>query len=364
LIVASSTGTYGGSISLTATLSSGSPPVGGKTLSFTLNGVNVGTATTDANGVATLSGVSLSGIDASSYPDGIGASFAGDSMHAASSATGSLSVDKAPGGVAINNLPATAAIGTTLTLSYSKLGDGVPSTVSLTPAVCTVTNDVVSFVALGTCQLQASITEGTNYEAAAGSIQIVTVTRTITTTTLTSSVNPSTVGQSVTFTATVTPGTPSGIVLFRDGDTTLAAVPLINGVALFTTSALSLGSHQIVAWYTGAPTANASTSAVLTQTISAPKTATSTSLIRSVNPAKVGQYVTLTAQVNPSAATGTITFMDGTSVLGSATLINGSARITVQWNAPGSHLLSAVYSGNSTYAASRSATLPLIVLAS
>ena len=77
---------------------------------------------------------------------------------------------------------------------------------------------------------------------------------TLTTTTLTSSVNPSTVGQSVTFTATVTPNsgsaTPTGSVTFKDGSTTLATVPLnSSGVATFTTAALAMGTHPINAIY-------------------------------------------------------------------------------------------------------------------
>jgi len=71
--------------------------------------------------------------------------------------------------------------------------------------------------------------------------------------TLTSSVNPSIVGQSVTFTATVTspirPKIPTGSVRFKDGTKTLAQVPLVNGVATLTTSALTSGSHSIKAMY-------------------------------------------------------------------------------------------------------------------
>ena len=66
-----------------------------------------------------------------------------------------------------------------------------------------------------------------------------------TTTALTSSVNPSTFGQSVTFTATVTSGATvnAGTVTFKDGATTLAANVAVNasGVATFTTSTLAVG---------------------------------------------------------------------------------------------------------------------------
>jgi hypothetical protein len=55
--------------------SSGVP---GETVDFTLNGTSVGSATTGANGVATLPDVSLAGIGAGSYPTGVAASYDGD----------------------------------------------------------------------------------------------------------------------------------------------------------------------------------------------------------------------------------------------------------------------------------------------
>jgi hypothetical protein len=96
-----------------------------------------------------------------------------------------------------------------------------------------------------------------------------------TTTILVSSLNPVRKGQSVTFTATVAVGpagsnSPPGTVTFLDGGTPLATVALVNGVALFTTSSLSGGRHQITANYSGFTrgdyTFNAS-SASLTQTV-------------------------------------------------------------------------------------------------
>ena len=76
LSVGSASGTYAGTASLAATLTSGGDPVAGKSVSFTVNGSAVGSATTNASGVATLASVSLGGIDAGSYPTGIAAAFA------------------------------------------------------------------------------------------------------------------------------------------------------------------------------------------------------------------------------------------------------------------------------------------------
>ena len=95
------------------------------------------------------------------------------------------------------------------------------------------------------------------------------VNKATTTTTLTSSLNPSNFGQSVTFTASVTPqfsGTVTGNVTFYDGTTALKTVGLSGGVAKFTTSTLTSGAHSITATYNGS-TSFIGSSASLTQTV-------------------------------------------------------------------------------------------------
>jgi hypothetical protein len=96
-----------------------------------------------------------------------------------------------------------------------------------------------------------------------------------TTTQLTSSVNPSTVGQSVTFTATVTSAafkqTPTGTVNFLDGTSSLGSSGLgSNGTASFSTASLSVGTHSITAKYSGDGNFLGSTSAVLSQVVQQP----------------------------------------------------------------------------------------------
>ena len=77
-----------------------------------------------------------------------------------------------------------------------------------------------------------------------------------TTTAVTSSVNPSVFGQSVTFTATVSPvapavGTPTGTVAFLDGGSPIGTSTLSGGTATFTTFALGVGTHIITTSYGG-----------------------------------------------------------------------------------------------------------------
>jgi hypothetical protein len=80
------------------------------------------------------------------------------------------------------------------------------------------------------------------------------VSKATTTTTLASSRNPSNFGQSVTFTASVTPqfsGTVKGTVTFYHGAMALKTMALSGGVAKFTTSTLTAGAHSITATYNG-----------------------------------------------------------------------------------------------------------------
>jgi hypothetical protein len=93
--------------------------------------------------------------------------------------------------------------------------------------------------------------------------------KTATTTALSSNRNPSSSGQSVTFTATVTPSGATGTVTFKDGTTDLGTGSLSGGTAVFSTSTLSIGNHSITAVYSGDSGYSGSTSSVLTQTVRA-----------------------------------------------------------------------------------------------
>ena len=95
-------------------------------------------------------------------------------------------------------------------------------------------------------------------------------TLTSSTTTLRSSQNPATAGASVTFTATVTGSNPTGSVSFTSDGTTLSgcsAVPLSSGSAACGTSTLALGTHSIVASYSGDSNNQPSTSSALSQVV-------------------------------------------------------------------------------------------------
>jgi hypothetical protein len=182
----------------------------------------------------------------------------------------------------------------------------------------------------------------------------------VTTTALTSSKNPSTFGDNVTFTATVTAssGTPTGTVTFKDSATTLATVTLSAGKAAFATSTLAGGTHSITAIYGGSVTYARSTSPVLSQVVN--KQATSTTVVSSLNPSTSGKAVTFTATVKAATSgtpTGTATFKDGATTLSTVTLSAGKAAFTTSTLAGGIHSITAVYGGSVSYVGSTSPIL-------
>jgi hypothetical protein len=182
---------------------------------------------------------------------------------------------------------------------------------------------------------------------------------------VTSSPNPSEFGQLVAFTVTVTattPGapTPAGLVTVRDGATVLAAKIGLNaaGQAVFGTSSFSVGSHTITASYAGAGVFLASSGSDATSPQVVGKTATATSTSASPNPSDYGQAVTLTATVTHlppgfGFPSGTATFLEGNSVLGTGTLDSTShATFSTASLAAGIHSVHAVYAGDARFTGS------------
>jgi hypothetical protein len=175
-----------------------------------------------------------------------------------------------------------------------------------------------------------------------------------TTTTLSSSPNPSTYGQAVTFTAVVTSGLgppPNGeIVTFKKGTTVLGTGTLSGGSASFTTSALPVGTNYIKTVYGGDSNLAGSTSKAVAQVVN--KATTTTALTSSVNPSNFGQSVTFTASVTPQfsgTVKGSVTFYDGTTVLKTMALSGGVAKFTTSTLTSGAHSITATYNGNANF---------------
>jgi len=108
--------------------------------------------------------------------------------------------------------------------------------------------------------------------SAEGTVQVTALAKVATTTVLNSSANPSTPGQSVTFTATVSGvgGTPTGKVTFMDGTFVIQTVSLSTGSATLTIKVPAPGDHSITALYKGDRSFQASTSNALVQAVGEP----------------------------------------------------------------------------------------------
>lgn len=189
-----------------------------------------------------------------------------------------------------------------------------------------------------------------------------------TSTVLASSLNPSTFGQSVTLTATVnaTSGTPTGNVTFKDGSTVLATIALnAQRKAIFSTTQLSAGTRGLSAFYAGNVTFNSSNSPIISQFVN--KASTTTTLTKSLATTTFKQNLTLTATVavkSPGGGTptGTVTFKNGTTVLGTVSLnASRQASLTLNTLAVGTRSLSAVYNGANAFNTSTSSSVSHVV---
>jgi hypothetical protein len=188
-----------------------------------------------------------------------------------------------------------------------------------------------------------------------------------TTTSLSASATQINVGQSVTFSVVVAASagsTPSGTVTLLDGSTSLGTASLTSGAATFTITSLMAGTHSITASYAGDAADGASaSSAVSVQVNGAQLQTTAVTLVASPATAVAGQAISLTASVTPTSATGTISFKDGSSTVGSATVASGKGALSISTLSVGIHSLTAAYSGDSADSPSSSNIVTVTITA-
>jgi hypothetical protein len=193
----------------------------------------------------------------------------------------------------------------------------------------------------------------------------------ISTTTTLSGPTTAVSGTSVTYSANVTPASgtakPTGTVTFLDGATSLGTGTLsAAGVATLSTTALSAGAHTITAKYGGDANFATSTSSALTITISAPALIPTVTTLTGPSSAAQGASVTFMVSVTPTSAqkspTGIITFLDGTTSLGTATLNSASAAsFSTSSLTAGAHSITAQYPGDTNFAVSTSLALAITI---
>lgn len=168
LSVSPATATYGttATLSATLTLTSGGAGIGGKTIAFILNGAAVGTATTDATGLATLTGVSLSGFNVSATPYAVAAGFAAEPSYAGSTGTSGLTVGKASQTIGLAaNPPTSLAFGTSFGL-VAMASSGLAVTYASDPPLSNTNGDYTTTSGTGTGTVRVSQGGNGNYEPA------------------------------------------------------------------------------------------------------------------------------------------------------------------------------------------------------
>ncbi|MGD0444160.1 MAG: FG-GAP-like repeat-containing protein [Edaphobacter sp.] len=178
-----------------------------------------------------------------------------------------------------------------------------------------------------------------------------------------------TFGQVVSGTAQVTASDgslPTGTISFYDGTTNLCTIAVAPsaGCATSAGAGFAVGTHVLTAVYSGDATHLPSTSAPVTVVVmaAATKAQTTTMLTSSLDPATSGQSVTFTANVvtagSTAAPTGVVTFLDGSTVLGTKTLVgSGVASFSTSSLSVGAHAITASYAGDANSGASVSSVL-------
>jgi hypothetical protein len=374
------------SIAVTNTGNSGITPTGTVTLQDTVYYVpspNVLDHTT-----TTLATLPLNGTGQASYTTSaltadkhfITASYSGDSNFNAGSASLIQIVHASASTTTLTSSPNPSAPGQQVTFTATAAavppGSGTPTGQVTFEDGTTVIGQVplnasgvaifsTSSLAQGSHTITAVYASDTNFAASSGSVTQSVQNSAATVTTASSSPNPSVFGQSVTFTSTTTSssGVPVGTVTFTEGSTVWASNVPVNGSgqASFSTTALTTGSHTITATFTGSAGWGNSNGNAAPQVVN--KDASSTALSSSANPSVYSQPVTFTAVVTATAPgggvpTGTVTFKNGSVVLGTGTL-NGSGHTTFTTSslAVGTASMTAAYGGDGNFGASTSSTL-------
>lgn len=193
-------------------------------------------------------------------------------------------------------------------------------------------------------------------------------TKSATTTSLISTLNPSIYGQKVTWTATVTSSgsiMPTGTVRFKwqyfaQTFTIGSAILNSSGVATLTKSNLNADGFPLMAVYAGNSANLGSTSAILNQVVL--ETASTATLTSSSNPSKQGQAVTFTAKISSLTVTptGPVTLAAGKTVLGMAQLSGGKATLTTSSLPVGPTKVTATYYGDSNIAKSSASAIQTV----
>lgn len=369
---------FGQTATFTATVAAGTGGAGTPTgnVTFTVNGISQPTSVPLSNGIATFSTATL----------GVGnhtvlADYAGSPTFRPASAAlaAGQNVEQASTGTIVTSSTASTTYGSsvTLTATTTPTAPGAGAITGTTTfrvdnvdiGTAPVVNGVASFtttaLAAGTNRVvQASFGGNTQFKVSDGTLAGgITIAKASSTTTLSQTATATTVGQPVTFRATVSGAgaTPTGAVTFSIDNIARSPVTLVNGIAELTVSDLSIGPHAVTARYGGGPN-HLLSDGVLPANHQVNAITTTLSLTQPV-PIVFGQSSTVTATLTPASGipTGTVEFTVDGSVRPAVTLTGTSASIVLSGLGAGTHTISARYVAIAPHGESSAAAVTLVV---
>ena len=370
-------------VTLTATVEITSPGNGTPTgaISITDAGTDLGTATLDASGQATLTVTTLNPGNHS-----LTAHYDGDSQRLASTSDPlterirnntqtTLTTDTA---AAVSGQPvrltATTTSSSPSVAGQTRFLDGDvvlgTATVADTGVATLDTGGPGELLAIGTHQLSAEFIANDDFTGSSSEPATIEVTKAATSMALTATSTPVSAVQDVSLAATVSvtgpgAGTPTGTVTFQEGDVVLATADLASdGTAIVSVGQLTSGSHHLTATWPGTGRLQGSNAVLDLDVVVDTRNVTSVALSTPAGVFYDGDTLTVSAKVSSADGNGTptgfLTFSDGTRQLGIADLKNGTAQLDVTLTA-GTHQLTAAYSGDQDYQGSSSIPLPVQV---
>jgi hypothetical protein len=323
-------------VALTATVSSTAGTPGG-IVTFYNGSTTLGTGTLNSSGVATLSTTTLPvGTDA------VSASYAATGNFAASTSTATnITVSTASQTITFPAIPSRPYGSAPFAVSAtSSLGSSYPVTISVLSGPAVINGGIVTITGAGTVVLQASQAGDSNYGSATTtqSFQVLPAQLTVAASSATrpyGAANPA-------FSGTITGAVGSDS--FTESFTTTA------------TAGSNAGSYPIVPAAAG-PALGNYTVTIVNGTLTVSPLATSTTLF-AVGSASYGASITLTATVSSTSGTpgGMVTFLSGSTPLGTAALnAGGTAVLTTTALPAGTDTVTASYPAQGNFAASTAA---------
>jgi len=389
LVTSNAAPAFGAPVTLTFTSPqvNGTYPTGTVTFTTVSGGstITLGSGTFNTSGVATATTTLLPG-----GSDTVTGSYPGDTNFAANSATVAETVTRASTTDTLAASTANSTFGASVTLTYT-----APPVAGVYPTgtVTFTTASGASTVILGTAPLNASgvatlpttklpvgldtvtgtYPGDTNFVATTATATVGVGRSTAPNTLTSSNLNP-TLGTAVTLTYTVPAANgvaPTGTVTLTTATNGMSitlgsGTPNASGVVTVTTTLLPLGSDTVSGAYTG-DSNYAADSATLVETVGPASSASDTFTATPSNPT-TGSPVTLTFTVplvNGIAPTGTVSFYNGTTLLGTGTIsASGIATLTTTLLPVGTDTLTASYPGDTNYASANLTTTVTVAPAS